>query len=169
MSKVQYRESKLLWSYNYLHLKSGFQFSLDQLRSCSEKIFHFHEDNSFRCCAINFFCLQGIPFTSWWRLSYFIFFSLSIFWNSGLWIWNFVVLFFCIFCWLYWFEYLNICAICYFNWKLGKYKFIFSPCFDFKRFIHTQIILEIFAKVLTAVFGFGAKIQTQYDIVLNLN
>ena len=40
---------------------------------------------------------------------------------------------------------------------------------DFKRFIHTQIILEIFAKVLTAVFGFGAKIQTQYDIVLNLN
>ena len=32
-------------------------------------------------------------------------------------------------------------VICYFNWKLGKYKFIFSPCFDFKRFIHTQIIL----------------------------
>ena len=26
-----------------------------------------------------------------------LFFSLSIFWNSGLWIWNFVVLFFCIF------------------------------------------------------------------------
>ena len=96
MSKAQYRESKLLWLYNYLHLKSGFQFSLDQLRSCSEKIFHFHEDKSFRCCAIIFFVYQAFrshPGEDF----HILFFSLSIFWNSGLWIWNFVVLFFCMF------------------------------------------------------------------------
>ena len=93
MSKAQYRESKLLWLYNYLHLKSGFQFSLDQLRSCSEKVFHFHEDKSFR------FCLPGIPFTSWWRLSYFIFFPKYFlkFWSLNL--------EFCCFIFLYFFVY----------------------------------------------------------------
>ena len=119
MSKAQYRESKLLWLYNYLHLKSGFQFSLDQLRSCSEKIFHFHEDKSFRCCAIIFFVYQAFrshPGEDF----HILFFSLSIFWNSGLWIWNFVLLFF-----LYFFVYFtdsNIWIFVLFVTSIGSWE-----------------------------------------------
>ena len=119
MSKAQYRESKLLWLYNYLHLKSGFQFSLDQLRSCSEKVFHFHEDKSFRCCAIIFFVYQAFrshPGEDF----HILFFSLSIFWNSGLWIWNFVVLFF-----LYFFVYFtdsNIWIFVLFVTSIGSWE-----------------------------------------------
>ena len=119
MSKVQYRESKLLWLYNYLHLKSGFQFSLDQYWDLApKKYFIFMRINLF-VVALSFFCLPGIPFTSWWRLSYFIFFPKYFlkFWSLNL--------EFCCFIFLYFFVYFtdsNIWIFVLFVTSIGSWE-----------------------------------------------
>ena len=120
MSKVQYRESKLLWSYNYLHLKSGFQFSLDQYWDLApKKYFIFMRINLF-VVALSFFLSTRHSVHILVKTFIFYFFSLSIFWNSGLWIWNFVVLFF-----LYFFVYFtdsNIWIFVLFVTSIGSWE-----------------------------------------------
>ena len=98
--------------------KVGFSLAWINWDLARKKYFIFMGINPF-VVVLSFFCLPGIPFASWWRLSYFIFFPKYFlkFWSLNL--------EFCCFIFLYFFVYFtdsNIWIFVLFVTSIGSWE-----------------------------------------------